>query len=567
METAPALPAMFRGPEMFGDPSVKKYSSAAEILRLPSGTEPNIPPTQDQRRALLVRVWRALTVEERALVLKYDEDYVVNCIHNAMRDIWLAEMATRGSSGADGPSGAMKLPLVGCLQFTRTNSQPPRYVDMHISPAMLNDDLLDAMFVQFPGHLSGRTSLTEIFNGNPPQTWAELQVIVARVLDYRLIQLLEKASLEPRKKKRRRRRKKGPGDADGANDDKSSEDEGSDEHARKAPDTVPSAPPLPAGSVSAWNVAHLAGLFSNGMFGSEPSKDDANSGTTTELVGNEPYFVDPIANTPKEEVAERLLGGDAVYVAPTLQQDEKTRKAFALVEELLGPEDKRDQAPNAQRSVEDVLDLGGLEDCWRAFTKAAKDPDMPSSHFARRENVTWRLWAMERLNRANPEGSLEPLMENAELKDGLDAQSVHMIHSTRDATDKTPNSDTPNSVSNASTDSALFHPQTCAGGQRTLPPSPLISSYRHPPGQLERFNRGYEGVFESPVHMPEKAPSLLWLPPTLEPHLGGMVPRTDKPVTHVAVQTDESEVEAKYKKRIEELEARVAELEAKDTKS
>jgi BMFP domain-containing protein YqiC len=46
-----------------------------------------------------------------------------------------------------------------------------------------------------------------------------------------------------------------------------------------------------------------------------------------------------------------------------------------------------------------------------------------------------------------------------------------------------------------------------------------------------------------------------------------MVPRTDKPVTHVAVQTDESEVEAKYKKRIEELEARVAELEAKDPKS
>merc|ERR1712078_153181 len=118
-----------------------------------------------------------------------------------------------------------------------------------------------------------------------------------------------------------------------------------------------------------------------------------------------------------------------------------------------------------------------------------------------------------------------------------------MIHSTRDATDKTPNSDTPNSVSNASTDSALFHPQTCAVGQRTLPPSPLISSYRHPPGQLERFNRGYEGVFESPVHMPEKAPSLLWLPPTgnlaMDRPLGG----TSTAVTHVGVQTDESEVE------------------------
>jgi hypothetical protein len=568
METAGSPPAMFRGPEMFGDPRVVKYTSSADILRLPAGGEPNIPPTQDQRRALLVRVWRALTVEERSLVLKYEEEFLVNCIHNAMRDIWLAEMANRGSGNSDGASAATKLPLVGCLQFTRTNTQPPRYVDMHISPAMLNDDLLDAMFNQFPGHLSGRTSLPDIFNGEPPpQTWAELQVIVARVLDYRLGQLLEKASLEPRKKKRRRRRKKGSGDAEN-NDDKSSEDSCSDANrAKKAASTGPSAP-IPAGSVSTWDVGNFAGLLGTGKPGAEPSKEDSNSGTTNEYMGNEPYFVDPLSNgMPKDEVAERLLGGDAVYVAPTLQQDEKTRKAFALVEELLGPDAQtgaaRDAAP-AQRTVEDVLDLGGLEDCWRAFTKAAKDPDLPTSHYARRENVTWRLWAMERLK--SGEG-LEPLLENAEMKDGLDANSVHTIHTmgsadfaNRDKVDGgsslTRHTSGDTTVSAASTDSMVWnnHP----GAQRTHPPSPLISSYR-PPG---RFNRGYEGVFESPVYMPAEAPSLLWLPPTMDPQSGTSL-KADHTVVHVGVQTDESEVEAQYKKRIEELEARLAELEAK----
>jgi hypothetical protein len=557
METAQSPPAMFRGPEMFGDPSVMKYSSAAEILRMPGTAEPNIPPTQDQRRALLVRVWRALTVEERSLVLKYEEDYLVNCIHNAMRDIWLAEMANRGSGNADGASAATKLPLVGCLQFTRTNTAPPRYVDMHISPSMLNDDLLDAMFVQFPGHLSGRTSLSDIFNEKPPQTWQELQVVVARVIDFRLIQLLEKASLEPRKKKRRRRRKKGPGDA---NDDKSSEDSRSDEIAKKVRDPdIYQNPPLPAaaahqGTVTTYDVGNFAGLFGVGKFPSEPSKDDSNSGTTNEYTGNEPYFVDPLASgVPKDEVAERLLAGDTVHVAPTLQQDEKTRKAFALVEELLGTEEQREAAP-APRCVEDVLDLGGLEDCWRAFTKAAKDPDLPSSHFARRENVTWRLWAMERLNRAN-EG-LDPVLENTELKDGLDSKSIHTIHTMGESLEATPNS-----VSGASTDSSLW--TNPVGAQRGLVPSPLISSYRNNTGG---FNRGFEGVFESPVHMPEKAPSLLWLPPNLDPQLSqfsGAAVRADRPVTHVGVQTDDSEVEAQYKKRIEELEARVKELEAK----
>jgi hypothetical protein len=585
MESVPGVPpAMFRGPEMFGDPRVKKYSSAAEILRLPSGTEPNLPPTQDQRRALLVRVWRALTVEERALVLKFEEDFVVNCVHNAMRDIWLAEMANRGSGSNDGASSATKLPLVGCLQFTRTNTQPPRYVDLHMSPAMLNDDLLDAMFVQFPGHLSGRTSLTDIFNGTPPQTWAELQVIVARVLDYRLIQLLEKASLEPRKKKRRRRRKKGPGDESNLNEDKSSEDSRSEENARSSPgvqDTNPILPIAP-GSVSTWGVGNFAGLFGSGKPGTEPSKDDANSGTTGEYMGGEPYLVDPLANSmPKDEVAERLLGGESVYTAPTLKEDEKTRKAFALVEELLGPEAQRDaegdisQRPN--RSVEDVLDLGGLEDCWRAYTKAAKDPDLPSTHFARRENVTWRLWAMERLKN----DGLEPLLENTELKDGLDAQSVQTIQAAAAELVKRRDSgsaDSPQSLSHsgspsvASTASELLN--HAVGAQRF--PSPgMLSSQRNP----ARFNRGFEGVFESPVHMPEKAPSLLWLPsmgpamggpamgPAISPstlQLNGSLQSKDAPVVaHVAVQTDESEVESQYKKRIAELEARVAELEAK----
>jgi chaperonin cofactor prefoldin len=45
--------------------------------------------------------------------------------------------------------------------------------------------------------------------------------------------------------------------------------------------------------------------------------------------------------------------------------------------------------------------------------------------------------------------------------------------------------------------------------------------------------------------------------------LSGAAVRADRPVTHVGVQTDDSEVEAQYKKRIEELEARVKELEAK----
>jgi uncharacterized protein YceH (UPF0502 family) len=51
-------------------------------------------------------------------------------------------------------------------------------------------------------------------------------------------------------------------------------------------------------------------------------------------------------------------------------------------------------------------------------------------------------------------------------------------------------------------------------------------------------------------------------PSTLQ--LNGSLQSKDAPVVaHVAVQTDESEVESQYKKRIAELEARVAELEAK----
>jgi chaperonin cofactor prefoldin len=49
----------------------------------------------------------------------------------------------------------------------------------------------------------------------------------------------------------------------------------------------------------------------------------------------------------------------------------------------------------------------------------------------------------------------------------------------------------------------------------------------------------------------------------MDPQLSGTSIRADHSVTHVGVQTDESEVEKQYKKRIEELEARVAELEHK----
>merc|ERR1719253_2533081 len=85
---------------------------------------------------------------------------------------------------------------------------------------MCTDKLLDLVFKHYPRHLTGRVSVRALLEETPPpRDWDGLQALSARLLDARLYGLLEKASLEPRKKRRRRRKKKKDGDdGDGASD-------------------------------------------------------------------------------------------------------------------------------------------------------------------------------------------------------------------------------------------------------------------------------------------------------------------------------------------------------------
>merc|ERR1719359_2099763 len=125
------------------------------------------------------------------------------------------------TSSAVEASVGTKVPLVSCLEFTRTATQPPRYVDFHVAPSMCTDKLLDLVFKHYPRHLTGRVSVRALLDETPPpRDWDGLQALSARLLDARLYGLLEKASLEPRKKRRRRRKKKkdGEGEDGGASD-------------------------------------------------------------------------------------------------------------------------------------------------------------------------------------------------------------------------------------------------------------------------------------------------------------------------------------------------------------
>jgi hypothetical protein len=110
--------------------------------------------------------------------------------------------------------------------------------------------------------------------------------------------------------------------------------------------------------------------------------------------------------------ANHFQGNYGDYEWPTVAEDPTTVAAHHLVEDLLNDGEALPPLPAYTPHPEDFrgielpsdFSLEGLEAYWRAFTRAAKDLKYESEardHFSRRENMSWRVWAMQQnLHRA-----------------------------------------------------------------------------------------------------------------------------------------------------------------------
>jgi len=314
--------------------------------------------------AQIRQAWAALPArgagsKEEALV--FTETEVMKALHGAMRALYLKSQSEELDS-----------PLVRAIEFTRAEGAK-KLKDVRFNAAYaLRPDLVDQITQVLPSFGEERSVAACV--AEPVQSWGDFERVCARLIETRLLALCAEQSRrasapELREKKPREKR-------------------------RKPRDDLVRAPV--DDDASPWREMAMPGVGS--LHYTEYAK----------AIGTPLY---------PHVAANHFQGSFGDYEWPTVAEDPMTLAAHHLVEDLLGaPADDGEALPPLPtvytphpedfRGIELPSDfsLEGLEAYWRAFTRAAKDLKYEAEardHFSRRENMSWRVWAMQQnLHRA-----------------------------------------------------------------------------------------------------------------------------------------------------------------------